>query len=833
MRRVVGISLTAISTLVLELALARAFEVILVPNVAYMVITCAVFGYGLAGLYLAVRPPPPATAERLVPWYATSAAAATLALRPLINLLPVDFNQIAAAPVTQVAAFTALYLALLVPFFLSGLILVTLFSRYGSDIRRLYCWDLLGAGLGCLLVIPLMPAIGPGGILLLVAGLLLGASALFSRNRRRATAAFAGASVLAILGFVLPPARLELRQHTEKRNVKAAQAAGRIEFSRWDPVAKIDVIAEPVDATRGLAGRPISRWHVAYDGGLMSSYFFPFDGDYAGLRQRIDNGTPGATGDNYWQRTVLASHRVKRDTGANVLVIGSGGGQETKAALMYGASHVDAVELVSTVVELGRTRYADAIGNIFHDPRVDAYVGEGRSFLRASDAQYDIIQLFSSFSPSALAAGYGAMQPVYLQTTDAYREYFTHLTPDGVLQVNFAVYPRMVATAALAWRQLGRTDFHRHVLVFESIQPALPTLLIKMQPWQPAEVADLKAFLDSDSLDRGVRLVVNPVGHDHNFLSEDFFTGYFPKAFDARLAYRAGPTADDRPFYLQLRKRIAPVALDSAGFVNQSVADLLNGQLKRDWVPMDLLHMFVTGAVSLLFMLATIAVPARYATIGRRPWIGKVPTLIYFGCLGAGFIMLELVLIQLFMKLVGYPLYTYSAVIFVLLLAAGLGSLSSEALGIRPERRWWWPFAGVLTCGALLLLTHPVVVHAFLAAPLLIRLLAAGALIFPLGFFLGMPFPLGILVAGRLPEGAVAWAWALNGVCTVAGGLVTSALAIWLGFRATIVVGLAIYALAFAVFTTLRRSGLVPERQPADLSVAAERRRRPRLLIPS
>jgi spermidine synthase len=830
MRRL-GIALTAISTLVLELALARAFEVILLPNVAYVVITCAVFGYGLAGLYVAVRQRPPARAEQSVPRYAIGAAAATVLLLPLLNLLPFDFDAIAAAPVRQLAAFTVLYLALLVPFFLSGLILVTIFTCNSSDIRRLYCWDLVGAGLGCVLVIPLMPAIGPGGILLLVAGLMLGASALFARSGSGRAAGIVGASLLTALPFLLPADRVELRQHTEKRNVKAAQAAGRVEFTRWDPVAKIDVIPVLFDQERRHAGHPVRRWHVAYDGGLMSSYFFRFDGDYAGLRRRIDGGVPGATRENFWQRAALAAHRLKRDTGAHVLVIGSGGGQETKAALMYGASHVDAVELVGTVVELGLTRYADSIGNIFQDPRVDDYIAEGRSFLRATDARYDVIQLFSSFSPNALARGYGALQPVYLQTTDAYREYFTHLMPDGVLQINFAVYPRMVATAALAWRQLGRTDFRRHVAVFESIRPALPTLLIKMEPWQPSELADLEKFLNADSLDGGMRLVVNPVGADRDFLSDAFFSGDLPRALTARLPYHAEPTTDDRPFYLQLRKRIAPMAVDSHRFVNASIAQLLNGQLKRGWIPLDLLHLLVTGAVSLLFMLATIAVPARYASIGRRPWIGRVPTLVYFGCLGAGFIMLELVLIQLFMKLIGYPLYTYSAVIFVLLLAAGLGSLTSELLGIRPERRWWWPFAGVLVCGTLLLLVHPMVVHAFLAAPLVFRLLAAGVLIFPLGFFLGMPFPLGILVAGRLPDGAVAWAWALNGVCTVAGGLLTAVIAVWLGFRATIVMGLAIYALAFAVFALLRRSGVGSPRQPLELAVSRERRKQPRLLM--
>ena len=60
------------------------------------------------------------------------------------------------------------------------------------------------------------------------------------------------------------------------------------------------------------------------------------------------------------------------------------------------------------------------------------------------------------------------MEPVYLQTADAYEEYFSHLKPDGILQINHMAYPRMVTTAALAWKRMGRTDFARHVAVFTS-----------------------------------------------------------------------------------------------------------------------------------------------------------------------------------------------------------------------------------------------------------------------------------------------------------------------------------------------------------------------------
>jgi spermidine synthase len=110
--------------------------------------------------------------------------------------------------------------------------------------------------------------------------------------------------------------------------------------------------------------------------------------------------------------------------------------------------------MVRTVVGLVRGPYADYGGRIFLDPRVQVYGAEGRSFLRASRKSYDIIQIHSNHTSSSVAAGTGAMAPNYLQTADAYREYFTHLGPDGILHINHFGFVRMLHRQ-LAWRQMG------------------------------------------------------------------------------------------------------------------------------------------------------------------------------------------------------------------------------------------------------------------------------------------------------------------------------------------------------------------------------------------
>src|ERR1700742_796566 len=123
-----GVMLVALSTLVLELMLTRVFDVTLTPNLSYFVVSLAVFSFGLAGIYATLRPIPVESEirGRLV-GCSVGLAAAILLLQPIINALPLDYLRIVKAPVTTLLAFAALYLTLLVPFFLAGYVLIAIF----------------------------------------------------------------------------------------------------------------------------------------------------------------------------------------------------------------------------------------------------------------------------------------------------------------------------------------------------------------------------------------------------------------------------------------------------------------------------------------------------------------------------------------------------------------------------------------------------------------------------------------------------------------------------------------------------------------------------------
>jgi hypothetical protein len=156
-----------------------------------------------------------------------------------------------------------------------------------------------------------------------------------------------------------------------------------------------------------------------------------------------------------------------------------------------------------------------------------------------------------------------------------------------------------------------------------------------------------------------------------------------------------------------VRKSITYLTPDPERFLDAGTALFLNETLHGGLVPMDLIHLIVTGIASAIFIVLFVFVPLRFSKVGREEGATAVLLLVYFSCLGAGFIILELVFIQRFMHLIGSPLYTYSTVIFTMLFSAGIGSATSARFGINATRRWAVPFVAILAIGLALVSCTP------------------------------------------------------------------------------------------------------------------------------
>ncbi len=173
----------------------------------------------------------------------------------------------------------------------------------------------------------------------------------------------------------------------------------------------------------------------------------------------------------------------------------------------------------------------------------------------------------------------------------------------------------------------------------------------------------------------------------------------------------------------------------------------------------------------------------------------------FFGLVGLGFIGIELGLIQKLSLFLGHPLRSLSVTLAGLLLATGAGAIMSRRWTLAGPARFWVPLGLSCTLG-LLLWGLPLLQADAAVWPLSHRVLAVLALVVPTGLLLGVPFAWGLrhVVPDDIP-----WVWAINGMATVVGCLLSVVLSMTVGFAAVLVAGVCCYALAFAVWRGVER----------------------------
>ncbi len=928
-----GVAAISFAVLTMELSMIRVMEVILAPNTGYMALTSAMFALGLGGIYLYLFPFNTGKISTILGRLSLAFGVSAPLVILVFNILPFGFDINQQNLLVQIVCWFGMYVALIAPFFAAGMALALIFQTYAQSIHRLYFYDLIAAGFACLILIPLLPAYGPGGMIFIASGASIVAFLCFYRPKRSVAAIFSIVAA-AMVGIPLTvDGYIEFGGHANKRNNDQYIKEGKRLFVKWDPVSKIDVLQ--VKPTALL---------FSIDGGTQGSWLARFDGIFA----QFDR-TREANPDTYFfgRNSIVHYFMDTQGIEPEVLVIGSSAGSDVKAAIAFGASHVTAVELVGTIISAERNEFKDFGGAVYSHPRVTAIAGEGRSFLRSTAKGYDVIQMFSNHSTSSITQGATASGVAYLQTKEAYREYFDHLTENGVLQINHHMYPRMMTTAAQAWNSSGRSDFWKHAVVIEPTVPdTLPTLLIKMQPWTAPEVESVVSYagrqkvydvkrpisklpshriygdtvfetalkangarinavqvlvgtygqdgleydiaieiLDSAGKllragkvpgeqirDNGLAtlkfkelegvlgtelmvrvsapqavesnsfsvwtsndgqavlnflpglempanfLAFDPLDQSKNVVPNEFLVSPFPYEKAKALPWDLTPVNDYSPFFSMIRKQLTPIEANNENVIDRNTADLLNRQMQAGY-PKDWIHLIVVAVVSTAFSLIFIAVPLMRTNIRHAAWSGMSRDIVYFACLGLGFIMVEVIFIQLFHKLIGFPTHTFVLVISTMLLSAGLGSVYSQRFLRLVNYRTQFVFIIIFLYGIVFIFSFENLFYYFLGFPLPVRMLCGVVMIAPLAFFMGMPFPIGVLGLSETNAAAISWAWALNGFFTVLGGYLAIVISIFSSFTVVLIFAMMVYGCALLV---VRR--LLPEQQRAAMLSKSEQR---------
>ncbi len=329
-----GLSLTTGATIALEIVLTRIFSVVLWYHYGFMSISLALFGIGLAGVYVYLFPERfgRERAER-----ATALAAILFALATLAALL--GFHWIVSVQShwpLGVGYRTLIFLVTGVPFFFAGLTVAIPLSRFTERIGILYSADLLGAAAGALVVIPLLSLLGGHASLIACAALAsLSALCFAAAGRSRALVP------AALIGLGLSVAGVEFARETDFfriRYVKRGRSQDDVIAEAWNSFSRVAV-------SEGDRGDPSRR--ITIDGGAATP-MIPFSGDLRAVRPLADR----------IQALVYHLRPFRR-----ALIIGACGGPDILTAKLFGIERVHAVEINPLIVAFVRDDFRDFSGS--------------------------------------------------------------------------------------------------------------------------------------------------------------------------------------------------------------------------------------------------------------------------------------------------------------------------------------------------------------------------------------------------------------------------------------------------------------------------------------
>jgi hypothetical protein len=468
---------------------------------------------------------------------------------------------------------------------------------------------------------------------------------------------------------------------------------------------------------------------------------------------------------------------------------------------------VTAIEINPIIANtIMRNRYADYSLHLYDRPEVHIHVTDGRSYLRSTPENFDVVQMTLVDTWASTAAGAFALSENNLYTVEAFREYFEHLNPDGMIAITRWEFQqprealRVVSVAMQALHSLGVADpAHNFIVASEGAldEDGIPVVVLaKKTPFTAEEESAVDSYIDGHDELSSLYLPSQPPQNQRNPFT-DLIASNDPYRFAQNYAYNVAPVTDNAPFFFFTLK--AGQILGKEGL-----------QKGIDWkVNLGVLVLLLVLAISLVAVLAFLILPLALKGGGQSP----LP-LFYFVAVGLGYILVEIAFIQRLVLFLGHPTYALTVVIFLLMLSSGVGSLFSRHWLPRTELAWM-PLALVIAALTANVFFLPHVLASWVGLAFSHRLIVSAFLLIPLGFLMGMPFPTGLRaiaasapIAPNAPDqesNAVEWAWALNAAASVLGSVLAIVIAIQFGLNTTLACGALSYFFALLLLPAICR----------------------------
>ena len=784
--------ITGVGTLLGQLAHTRILAYVLWNHLVYLTITMAFCGFALAGTFHALWPKFfQGSEKRAMAWMSLGLALSLFLTLFLIAYLPLHTPETLAS-LSSLGMFFLANTLLILPYFFFGYLLSYALARNPEKSNRLYGTNLLGSGLGCLLFVYLLttkplgflPYLSGADIILLLAVVFAGtALVFFLRERIRLGALASGVTLFLVAGILIQGSEriFPLTPESRKDIHYMCQSKGdrHVEFSRWNPLSRLDVIR--------CGSRP-DRRYITYDGAAWSGMTFNKKGP-----DQIAQEVPSLP---------LPKNKFAyalRPAPENTFIIGVGGGRDVLASLEMGSKNVTAVEIHGVTTGLLKKEYGRDLGHVFDWPNVNLVHEDGRSYIGRTKKQFDVILMVGIDSFTALSSGAYVLYESYIYTQDALEDYIRHLNPQGVISISrwlFLDQPReslrLFATAFAALKRLGvRRPLDHIAVVADKMQTvSTATLLVTKNPLTLKAITNLEEKIDVKKqaiIFAPDRTTSSWPGSETFFALAKSLDAGQEDTFFANYPYKISPVSDDSPFFFQYT---APSSLTQ--FLTGKVSDY-RMIVQGNWTWIVMFSIFLQTMVLVILILLLPLRRTAWSAVPRRYLLN---TSLVFGALGFGYTCLQTALIQKLILFLTHPIYAIAVVIPSLLIGAGIGAqISGRSRDpVRVVRQALWGIPALILIYAVFL--TPLVRLASNHLGITGRAVLVSIVLLPIGFTLGIPFANGLRLISQKGERLVPWAFALNGAMSVMGSSLAVLLAVLFNFSFVLGLSALVYGVA-------------------------------------
>jgi len=676
---------------------------------------------------------------------------------------------------------TLITLAVAIPFAFSGVVITVALTQVPGNSGLIYAVDLVGAALGSLACLALLSVLDISSATIASTVVTVLAILFFQRAKtgRSDLRWIALAVVLAIGAFANSQFTSGLRVFYPKGN-EISYSDQTIEY--WTIHGQI--LLSPAEERVGPfywgagAGAPVIEG--------MKLQGLVIDGEAGTAVTQWDGNREGLE----WPRFDVTSLPYHLRKEGNVAVIGVGGGRDILTALWAKSKHITGIEINGAILDILQDRRRDFV-SLDQQPEVEFVHDEARSFLTRSDETYDVIQMSLIDTWAATGAGAFTLSENGLYTVEGWQIFFDKLAPNGLLSVSRWYSPealsetnRLISLAAMSLLEQGVDNPGDHAVLVA--RNTVATLLVSPTPFSDADLDQI----ESVAAEMAFTVLHSPRQESSERLIRDALASKSSAQLEAATQHEFldfSPPLDSRPYFFNILK---PSALLSTDAELGELGIVAGGNLLATYTLMLLCLLAFIGVT------LVIGVPLLLSGKPQLPKGVFGSGLLYFACIGTGFMMVQIPLIQRFSVYLGHPVYAVSVLLFSMIIAAGLGSSLSDRIAVERDRRWTFvlPLTIVAMIIALYLLSGPII-QATIDQGLLVRCLIVILLVAAAALPMGMCFPLGLRLFRQYSDDCLPWLWGVNGATGVLASVLAVAISMWSGINSSLLVAIGCYAL--------------------------------------